>query len=322
MGVYVRPETVMVDILMATYNGEKLLPFQLASISRQTHKNWRIIVRDDGSSDNTVQILCDFAALNPGKVIIIDDKIGNLGALGNFSVLVGHSTADYITFSDQDDIWDLEKIEFSLRELLLLEQTHGVSMPLVVVTDRRVADENGRKITDSFWENQGIHPRKIRSPFDYFFYPVAAGSSMLLNKSLLNLVRPIPKTAIMHDCWIELVAAHFGKAHYVEKTMLQYVKHSRNVSGGGRSYGASRYFRRANYLMRNISRQRSVYQRMMKQAQAFFERYGDQLGSAEHRKLKNLLAMEGAGISKVWLAPFAAGLPPTWERKLAFLLLI
>jgi hypothetical protein len=192
----------------------------------------------------------------------------------------------------------------------------------LVVTDRRVVDDRGAPIAASFWENQGIHPRNIRNPFDYFFHPVAAGSSMLMNQALLVLVQPIPNTAVMHDCWIELVAARFAKSRYIERALLLYVKHARNVSGGGRAYGARRYFKRALYLFSNLKRQRAVYRRMLNQARSFLAVYGEKLSEAERKQLRCLMAMEGAGIAKFWLAPRAAGLPPTWERKLAFVLLV
>jgi glycosyltransferase involved in cell wall biosynthesis len=75
----------LVDILMATYNGASALPAQLASLVAQTHKNWRLIVRDDGSTDNTLAVLYEFSRQNPGKVLLINDALGNLGALRNFA---------------------------------------------------------------------------------------------------------------------------------------------------------------------------------------------------------------------------------------------
>ena len=145
---------------------------------------------------------------------------------------------------------------------------------------------------------------------------------MLMNQSLRDLVQPIPDTAIMYDCWIELVAARFAKTRYIEKAMLLYVKHAGNASGGGRAYGANRYIRRARFLLANLKRQRAVYRRMLGQARSYLAAFGDRLSEAERKRVECLLAMEGAGIAKLWLAPRAAGLPPTWERKLAFLLLV
>src|SRR4051812_35853596 len=98
-----------VDILMATYNGAGYLREQLDSIADQTHRNWRLVVRDDGSTDKTKDILAAFAAAHPGKVKIIDDGKRKLGSGQNFAALMQEAANDravkYIMFSDQDDIW-------------------------------------------------------------------------------------------------------------------------------------------------------------------------------------------------------------------------
>jgi glycosyltransferase involved in cell wall biosynthesis len=315
-------EDLSIDILMATYNGAARLPLQLSSIAAQTHKAWRLIVRDDGSTDATVAILQDFAEAHPGRVVIVRDTLGNLRTLRNFATLLAQSDAQYCGFCDQDDVWDPDKLTIALAALRDLEAGAPAGQPAMIVTDRRVTDDEGRELTTSFWENQGVHPRHVQSAFDLFAYPVAAGSSMLMNAPLRAMVQPIPDTAIMYDCWIELVAARFATTRYIEQPLLTYVRHTRNVSGGGRSYPAHRYLRRMVLLARNLTRQRLVYRRYLRQAEAFATLYGPMLTGTERARLAALLAMPGAFWPvKLWRAYTSRALPPTWERKLAFFVL-
>ena len=114
-----------IDILLATYNGGRFLKGQLKSIADQTHENWHLIIRDDGSTDDTLKILKDFASKYDSKVTLINEDLGGLGATGNFSALMRHSTEPYILFSDQDDIWEVNKIEDMLKAIRNVEAQHS-----------------------------------------------------------------------------------------------------------------------------------------------------------------------------------------------------
>lgn len=310
-----------IDILMATYNGAAHLPAQLASLLAQTHGAWRLIVRDDGSTDATVAILRAFAAAHPGRVVLIEDDLGNLRTLRNFATVLARSDARYCGFCDQDDIWDADKLAVAMAAMRELES--GTDGPALVVTDRRVADDAGRAIAASFWDNQGIHPRNVRNMTDLLVYPVAAGSSMLMNAALRARAQPIPEAAIQYDCWVELVAMRFGAVRYVERPLLTHLRHAQNVAGGGRTYASTRYVRRAMTLLGGLGRQRKVYHRYLRQAEAFLDRFGPDLAEGERARLTALLAMRGTVWPvRLWHAARAAGLPPTWERRLAFFFLV
>lgn len=94
-----------VDILMATYNGEKYLRNQLLSLQQQTYEDWTLWVRDDGSTDDTPFILRKFAESDSRIIIVEEDAGQRLGPGRNFLGLTKYSTADYVIFCDQDDIW-------------------------------------------------------------------------------------------------------------------------------------------------------------------------------------------------------------------------
>ena len=105
---------IRVSILLSAYNGSKYIKEQLDSIFNQTYKNIEIIVRDDGSSDNTIEILKSY------NIKPIDTKI-NLGAMGSFEELLKYalqnSNSDYFMFCDQDDVWDTKKVEKTLAKM-------------------------------------------------------------------------------------------------------------------------------------------------------------------------------------------------------------
>ena len=114
--------TNAIDILLATCNGALYLPEQLDSLLAQTCRGWRLLVRDDGSSDGTREILENYRSRHPDVIMIIPGEGQNLGACGNFSCLLEQSDAPYIMFCDQDDVWLPDKIEITLTAMRELER--------------------------------------------------------------------------------------------------------------------------------------------------------------------------------------------------------
>ena len=100
-----------VDILMATYNGGRLLRNQLLSLQQQTYEDWTLWVRDDGSVDDTIHILREFAGYDSRIKIVEEDFGRHLGPGKNFLGLTKYSAAEYVIFCDQDDIWFEKKLE-------------------------------------------------------------------------------------------------------------------------------------------------------------------------------------------------------------------
>lgn len=110
---------------MATYNGEKYLRAQLDSILQQTNSDWRLIIRDDCSTDETVQIIKEYGLLRPEQILFIEAEQPSGSAQNNFFQLLQYSTAEYIMFADQDDIWLKNKIQLTLDNMHQLEQQFG-----------------------------------------------------------------------------------------------------------------------------------------------------------------------------------------------------
>ena len=99
-----------VDILLATYNGELYIETQILSIISQTFKKWQLLIHDDGSSDTTIFIIKKWAAID-NRIKLIEDEVKTRNAAKNFMHLLKYSTAEYVMFCDQDDIWFDNKVQ-------------------------------------------------------------------------------------------------------------------------------------------------------------------------------------------------------------------
>ena len=227
-------EAPVVDILLATWNGDTYLGVQIDSILAQTHTNWRLLIRDDGSSDGTPGIIRHYAAKFPDRIEIVDAEGKNLGACGNFAALLERSTADYAMFCDQDDIWLPEKVEVLLAKMQDMEGKHGVACPLLVHSDLKVADGDLDVVAPSFWGYQRLNPEKGRFLNRLLIQNTVTGCAMMMNSRLREIALPIHAQARMHDWWIALVAAAFGEIGYVRRPLVLYRQHGGNTLGAKR----------------------------------------------------------------------------------------
>ena len=101
----------LIDILLPTYNGAKYVEELIQSLFLQVYQNWRLIIRDDCSSDQTIEIIQRFAREYPARFIIIPNEGKHLGIIGSFAHLLEVSKEKYTMFCDQDDIWLPKKIK-------------------------------------------------------------------------------------------------------------------------------------------------------------------------------------------------------------------
>ena len=272
-----------VDILMATFNGGKYLAEQLDSLARQTVSDWRLTVRDDGSTDDTVEILRAFQAKDPDRFRRIEDADGNLGPSRSFSRLLERVSGAYVMCCDQDDVWLPNKIEGTLTAMQELESRYGADTPLLVFSDARVVAEDLSPIADSLLRHHGI---RRRTDFRFELGRVlmqnpVPGCSMMINRSLQQAVVPIPQEAVMHDWWCALTAVILGKMHLFPAATMLYRQHDRNVMGspigGLREWG------------RRIVRGDAVdllLRRQERQAAALLARYGDRLSHEQRNGIR------------------------------------
>ena len=220
-----------VQIAMATYDGEKFLEDQLASILRQSYDDWEIIVRDDGSTDGTMDILERFAAEHPGRMRIIRDDKGNLGPTPNFLEVLDHTTADIVCFADQDDIWHADKISSSIAKMEEMAEEHGENTPLLVHHDITTMDEHNLPLAATFSQVNNVD--KSNASINHLLVQnVVTGFTMMVNRALMDRALPAPEGTTSHDAYFGLTAAAFGHIGFIPKSLAHYRIHRDNVWGG------------------------------------------------------------------------------------------
>ena len=216
-----------VQILLSTYNGEKYLGAQLDSILDQTEKNWQLLIRDDGSTDGTIDILRDYISRIPEKLVLITEGQGG-NSSSSFMSLLSHADAPYIMFCDQDDVWSNDKVESGLKELKLLEHKNAVAL---YFTDMQVVDAELEELHPSFFEQQKLDPSWSQDPYQAFVQSCAAGCSMIFTKALAEQVKPIEVALFQHDHWMLMNASYLGIVGYGTERTVQYRQHGSNVLG-------------------------------------------------------------------------------------------
>lgn len=216
----------MISVAMCTYNGEKYIREQLESIINQSMLPDEIVICDDCSKDNTVNIIKETLDNWSGKVhLVVNDK--NLGYRKNFKKAISLCNGDIIFLSDQDDVWNRNKIEIMVNAL-------NNSDAILAFHDVEIVDENLNLIKKSFWKLLKFDYQKfLQSDFRRVFEGnVVQGSACVFRKELFNCARPFPEAAV-HDEWLGLVALTKGKIIPVNKPLAKYRQSGNNAIGAG-----------------------------------------------------------------------------------------
>jgi len=218
-----------VDILLATYNGDKYLKEQIDSILSQTYTDFRLLISDDVSTDKTRKIIKEYVKKDKRIKAFLQKQ--NLGVTGNFEFLLKKVKSEYFMFSDQDDIWNLNKVEKSLNKI---EKTKSN----LVFSDLRVVDKDLNVIYESYWELKGFE-KKIKKHCNFkglYLNNFITGSTIISRKELIEEILPLPKTTkyILHDYWVALIASQHGKIDYIDKSLIKYRQHKDNRIGAGK----------------------------------------------------------------------------------------
>ena len=207
-----------VDILIATYNGEKYLQQQLFSILAQDYANWRVLFHDDGSSDNTVGIIREFCNMDSRFVFIDDGLIFKSPAL-NFMHLLKQSTQDYICFCDQDDIWIENKLS------VLITNFKQSRIPKAIISSGYIFSSDDNRIL-------GLLNYQIRTLSELLFINGGIhGSRSMINASMREQMISYSGPLNMHDHLMAQIACSFGEIIYIDTPLFFYRQHSSNVTG-------------------------------------------------------------------------------------------
>jgi len=220
-----------IQVLLATYNGSRYLAAFLNSLLAQDCQEWCLVVRDDCSTDNTSELLGRYLPLFGDRLQILPDSgRNNLGVVGNFSRLLSASTAPYVMFADQDDIWHPDKISLTLAAMRHREVEVGTGRPILVHTDLVVVDEDLQTVAASYWRYQGLVPSRGHALGHMMVENIVWGCTSMLNRTLVDLTGEIPHEARFHDWWISLVAAAFGDIESLPVQTIDWRRHGANDS--------------------------------------------------------------------------------------------
>lgn len=215
----------MISVVICTYNGEKYIKEQVASILRQTRQPDEIVVCDDCSGDGTVDIVKDMLENWHGiKKIAVNEK--NLGYKKNFEKAIGLSRGDIIFLSDQDDVWHAEKIQ--KIEAVFKENLDAV----LVFHDAALVDEHLAMLYPSFWKTLRFYPRKFgRGRYVRLLEGnVVQGSACAFKRCVYHKAFPFCMDAV-HDEWLALAASLEGDLVPVADVLMQY-RQAQNAVGG------------------------------------------------------------------------------------------
>ena len=276
----------MIEILLATYNGERFLPEQIESITSQSFKDYYILASDDNSSDCTFEILRSYESVLGEKIKVV--RSNTRSAKENFYNLLDMADAEYIALCDQDDFWESDKLEKSLKAIQRLERRYGKETPILVHSDLEIVDENlnsqNKKMSELTGISEAIKYAKKESKYLYTIsteksfsrYLVEnniTGNTVIINKALLDIYKR-PKVSFMHDWWLGLIAFTFGKVGFLNECLVKYRQHENN------ELGAKNPLELRNIKKRNKQRIRANYDCMFAQVEEFLRLYEDELGKS------------------------------------------
>lgn len=274
---------VEIEILLATYNSAGFLAQTVDSILQQDMTDWRLLISDGGSTDATSEIIGECTQKYPDKIIFIAFE-NLLSVCSNFSFLLSRSRSEHIMFCDHDDVWLPHKISSTFQAMKMAEQQYGTDMPLLVFTDMKVVDQNLKVFNDSNLKYQNLNPQNTALN-RLLMQNVPSGCTMMINRALADLCKPIPPQAVMHDHWVSLVAAAFGKIVFLDEPTMLYRQHSDNYYGAS-CYGWGHFYRR---YRQGIDAARNRLQQYIDQAIVFYSRYAQSLQPQQRQMFEDLV---------------------------------
>lgn len=292
---------------MSTYNGERFIKQQLESLLKQTYQG-DIIIRDDGSKDNTLDILHDFSERH-SCIHLYQDNLGHKGLRGSYFLLLKeamHYSPDYICYADQDDVWLSDKTEKLLHQLLRL----NTKQPALAFSDVEVVDEHLKLIHPSLSTLQALNNHTEITLKKLLFFCPALGCTIMLNKPLFELINSMPDygKSLNHDKWALILASIAGKITYLSEATVKYRQHSTNT------VGAMLGIKRNIWTLKNIRFLKMRYQTALYQAKDISNI--PFLPLEEKQTVAQFTTFfTGNYVNRIWYYFKFISMLPNWKRK-------
>lgn len=262
-------EEKKVVILISTYNGEKYILDQIESLIKQTYKNISILIRDDGSTDKTIEIIKKIQEKNKNIILIEGENIGFINSF--FELLKASNDADYYAYCDQDDVWMENKIQRAVEHL---EKTNS-NNPVLYFSNSDYYDTDMNFIATAEKE-------KVYSFRNSLVECVTQGMTMIINKKSRDvIVSNRPDNCLYHDWWTYMICSGFGEIIYDSESLVKYRRHNRSVTVEGKSRLKLFIFRVHKFLLNDSLKQ------IKKQWKDYKKFYYNKL-SEEDKKLLDL----------------------------------
>jgi len=278
----------MISILMAAYNGEKYITRQIESILSQTCRDFKLYIRDDRSTDNTLKIIQDYADKNPGIIFIKQNNENTGGTKKNFLDMMIDIKDDYIMLCDQDDIWLPDKIEKSLKLIREMEREHGSSTPVLVHTDLTVVNNNLDVISSSYKKMSGKNFNKTSLNHVVALNNIA-GCTAMYNRALADFFQDVPDFFVMHDWWLSLTAAVYGKIASLKESTILYRQHEGNEKGAKKVLSPGYVF----YVLTNLKTMAGLIDDSYAQAGSFVDLHREKLSEEQLKLLAAYASIPG-----------------------------
>ncbi|MDQ2078343.1 glycosyltransferase family 2 protein [Marinimicrobium sp. ABcell2] len=255
------------EVLVCTYNGAEYIVEQVRSILEQDPPPSRVLISDDGSTDQTLALI---QTLANDSVIPVEVRQGpGKGVIHNVIEAIQYTRAPYVFLADQDDIW------LPGKAALFCKRMNDAGLPHLIFSDAFVwTPETDQR--ESFWQRDGLVPNNARNPARLMFHNTVQGASACVNRALIELLEWDDRI-VMHDWWMALIASSLGRVSIIEEPTLLYRQHESNQLGSLRPESTEE---------RKLSHRRKVATQILRQGLAFEEHYGGKLREPERAFFK------------------------------------
>ncbi len=218
----------VISVCIATFNGEKYIREQLVSILSQLSNNDEVVISDDASTDNTCTII---KSLNDERIRLIQNEYSS-GVIKNFEKALSAAKGQYIFLSDQDDIWQPNKVALVMGYLARHD---------LVISDAQVINDQLQVINESYFDLKGSKAGLLNNLLTNNYM----GCCMAFNKNILKVALPFPAGIPMHDQWLGIIGELFFTTLFVKDKLVLYRRHNANASATGSKsrFGVFQQFR-------------------------------------------------------------------------------
>lgn len=282
-----------VQVLLSTYNGEQYIEEQIESLLTQESVDLHILIRDDGSTDQTVNKLHHYSNLYPDKITVLTAP--NIGVVASYFELleVCSDQYDFYAFCDQDDVWDRDKIIQAVRLL----QSTSKDEALMYCSPTRMVTENLSYL--STWPQPPPRPLTL---YNSLIENVAVGCTTVLNRTAVKLIKNnFPSTVpnvIMHDWWAYVIVSAFGQVIFDSNSFIQYRQHSHNVLGGQVDNWLGKWKKRLRRFLKGQN-----HHILSRQAREFFTCYHSMLSAEQRVQIQRFLdVLDRSMLHRMWYA--------------------